>query len=663
MPGSLRVLIVEDSEDDTLLLTRELRRGNFDPVYERVDCPEAMSSALDSQTWDLVLADFSMPYFRGDVALAMLRERGLDIPFIFVSGTIGEEAAVAAMRVGANDYIIKGNLKRLIPAIERELNEAEARRKRRQTEQALIESNARYRELVENATYGIYCSAMEARFLEVNPALVDILGYASKEQLLSLDVAEEVYCLAQDCQRVVREARESRRFQGLEVQWKRRDGRSIVVRLSGRVLGNAADKSQWLEVIAEDITERRALQRQITALQKFDAIGRLAGGIAHDFNNVIGAILGWADLGAQEASTDSRFTRYFEVIRDNSRLAADLTRQLLAFARKQPLDPVAVDLNQIVSQAVALLERTIGSSIQITAHLEAGLGTVLADPTQAQQVVMNLCLNARDAMPAGGELVLETTRTWVSEEYARTCPDSKPGLYVLLTVSDSGLGMDAGTLEKIFEPFFTTKEAGKGTGLGLATVYGIVKQHGGFIHVYSEHGSGTTFRVYWPVAGARAKQLPIAHQSASVRGTETILFAEDHEGIRKFTQETLETLGYTALVAKDGEEAVDLFERHSSQVELVILDVTMPKLSGPEAYKQVSVLRPDVPVIFVTGYGREMALLRDLVAQGLTVLQKPFTHQELGQKIRLLLDARSPAKKNAEGQSQWRKGTGADPAW
>jgi PAS domain S-box-containing protein len=469
MPNSLRVLIVEDSEDDTLLLTRELRRGNFDPVYERVDCPEAMSDALDRQTWDLVLADFSMPHFRGDTALAMLRQRGLDIPFIFVSGTIGEEAAVAAMRVGANDYIIKGNFNRLIPAIERDLQEAETRRKRRQAEQALVESNARYRELVENATYGIYCSALETRFLEVNSALVDILGYASKEELLSLDVAGEVYCRPEDRQRVTREVQQSNRFKGLEVQWKRRDGRFIVVRLSGRVLPKTAAGNPWLEVIAEDITERRALQRQITALQKFDAIGRLAGGIAHDFNNVIGAILGWADLGAQEAGADSRFSRYFDIIRDNSHLAADLTRQLLAFARKQPLDPVAVDLNQTVSQAVALLDRTMGSNVKISTHLEAGLGSVLADPTQAQQVVMNLCLNARDAMPTGGELSLETTRIWVNEEYARACPDSKPGIYALLTVSDNGLGMDAATLEKIFEPFFTTKEAGKGNGLGLAT--------------------------------------------------------------------------------------------------------------------------------------------------------------------------------------------------
>ncbi len=250
--------------------------------------------------------------------------------------------------------------------------------------------------------------------------------------------------------------------------------------------------------------------------------------------------------------------------------------------------------------------------------------------------------------PRSGELALETSKVWVNKEDVRAYSDSKPGVYALLAVSDNGVGMDAATLDKIFEPFFTTKEPGKGTGLGLATVYGIVKQHGGSINVYSEPGLGTTFRIYLPIATEGVRQAAEIPQVSSVRGTETILLAEDHEGIRNFTHETLQTQGYTVLVAKDGEEAVQLFQRNGSRVQLLILDVTMPKLSGPEAYEKVSAVRPGVPVIFVTGYGREMTLLRDLLAQGHAVIQKPFTHQELGQKIRSLFDAKNPAGEKAE---------------
>ncbi|MGE0406076.1 MAG: response regulator [Candidatus Korobacteraceae bacterium] len=640
MSSPLRVLIVEDSEDDCLLLTHTLRRAGYDLAFERVERPEAMNEALDTTNWHLVLADYSMPNFGGDVALAMLRKRALDIPFIFVSGTIGEEAAVAAMRVGANDYIMKGNLSRLVPAIERELHEVEVRRQQRNAELALKESNLRYRELVENATYGIYCSEMEVRLLEANPAMAKILGYDNKQELLSLNLKEDVYRNEEHYLRVVREAKENGSVNGLDVEWRRRDGSRILVRLSGRVLSSNLIPETRLEMIAEDVTEHRTLEKQVAVLQKFDAIGRLAGGIAHDFNNVIGAILGWADLGLQDAHANSSLRRYFEQIRDNSQMAANLTRQLLAFSRKQSLDPVPVDLSQMASQFIELLSRTIGPSIKITNHLRPGLAAVLADPSQIQQVLMNLCLNARDAMPQGGELLLETAEAEVSAEYARTYTYAKPGGYVLLTVADTGIGMDATTLENIFEPFFTTKEAGKGTGLGLATVYGIVRQHGGFVQVSSERGSGTVFRVYWPEAQGKAKDITPMPELPSSGGGETLLFADDHEGIRAYATEVLGNMGYTVLVACDGEEAWKLFQEHNREIALLVLDVTMPKLTGPEVYKRVSSSYPGVPVLFLTGYSREMTLLRSFVDEGHPMLQKPFSQQDLGRQLRLLLDSR-----------------------
>jgi CheY-like chemotaxis protein len=265
-----------------------------------------------------------------------------------------------------------------------------------------------------------------------------------------------------------------------------------------------------------------------------------------------------------------------------------------------------------------------------------------------QQVLVNLCLNARDAMPGGGELVLKTTKTRVEQEHASIYPDSRLGEYAVLAVSDNGVGMDAATLEQIFEPFFTTKEAGKGTGLGLATVYGIVKQHGGFLNVYSEPGSGTTFRIYWPKAKSAAERCTDVSQAASIQGSETLLLAEDNERIRVFAQESLESLGYTVLTAGDGEQAAQVFQRQASRIALVILDVTMPKIGGTEAYQRISAIRPDIPVIFITGYGREAIPLRGMVERGMVVVQKPFTRRQLGQKIRGLLDAQPLFRTTAE---------------
>src|SRR5579872_920610 len=532
----LRILVVEDSEDDTLLLMRELRRAGFDTAHERVDRPETMSAALDRQPWDFVISDYSMPNFRGDAALKLLRERDQDLPFVFVSGTIGEEAAVDAMKVGANDYIIKGNRTRLVPVIQRELREADLRRKKKQAEQDLRESEARYRELFANATYGIYRSAGEERFLDGNPALLQMLGYSSQDEILGLDLARDVYVDAETHAHVLREV-QANQFKDIEAQWKHKDGRIIIVRLSGRVARRVPGYPDEIEIIAEDITERRALQKQIGVLQKLDAIGRLAGGVAHDFNNVIGVIQGWTEVLLEEAPENSSQRRALEKILDHGRLACDLTRQLLAFARSQPIEPRVIDINHTVSGVLSLLERTIGKSITIKTTLEPRLHTTLADPTQVQQVLMNLCLNARDAMPHGVSVFITTENVPIDQASLGSDFDAVPGDYVLLKVSDSGTGMDISTLERIFEPFFTTKEVGKGTGLGLATVFGVVKQHNGFIRVESELGRGTTFRVYWPAVKGPVQPAAQTEAKVLVGGKETLLIAEDHEGLRELFQD------------------------------------------------------------------------------------------------------------------------------
>jgi two-component system cell cycle sensor histidine kinase/response regulator CckA len=354
---------------------------------------------------------------------------------------------------------------------------------------------------------------------------------------------------------------------------------------------------------------------------------------------MIGAILGWADMGIEETDADSRLHRHFEKVHQQGERAASLTRQLLAFARRQILEPRDVDLNNVVIETLNLLEKVLGSNIEIRANLAPELAIVRADPVQLEQVVMNLCINARDAMPNGGSLILDSNNVTFDERFCTTQPLAHPGNYAALSVTDSGTGMDQETLERIFEPFFTTKEVGKGTGLGLATVYGIVRQHNGFVQVYSERGLGSTFRIYLPATEVRAKAEEVVESKAPVcGGTETLLVAEDHEGLRHLATETLAGLGYEIIVATDGEQALAEFARHQSRISLVLLDVVMPKLSGPEVYERISEMAPGFPVVFATGYSADIAMLQKAQAKGLPILQKPYAPRDLARKIRETLD-------------------------
>ncbi len=516
MSTPLRVLIVEDSEDDTALLVRELRRGGYEPTFERVDTPAGMTAALRQNQWDVVICDYSMPHFSGTDALRLLRTEGSEAPCIVLSGTIGDETAIAVLKQGAQDYVMKDNLKRLLPAIQRELGEAEQRR------------------------------------------------------------------------------------------------------------------------------ERKRLEHQVQELQKFEAIGRLAGGIAHDFNNTLGVILGWAQLGYDNVPDNSPVRENFRVIRDQALRSAGLTRQLLAFARRQVLQPRSVNLNDLVSKIAGLLRTAIGEQTELKIALTPGLQATMADPAQIEQVLMNLCLNARDAMPQGGRIVIETSNVEIGEDFCQTHSYGHPGRYVLLSVSDAGVGMDAATLDRIFEPFFTTKEMGKGTGLGLATVYGIVKQHGGFVNVYSEPGQGTTLHVYLTASSGSPEAIERAtSEDAQKGGTETILVAEDHEGLRELVRATLTSQGYTVILASDGRDAVRMFKANSEEIRLVVLDVVMPFLSGPEAHSQMCAIRPDLPVIFMSGHVAESVSLNTRISAGAAFLQKPYTPQALSRTVRSTLDAKN----------------------
>jgi len=514
---------------------------------------------------------------------------------------------------------------------------------RKRAEEALRESEERYRSLVNNATYGIYWMTLDGDLLDANPAMVQMLGYESIAELLDIDNRLLLYRDPAVREAVATRYRNHDRGDAT-VEWKRKNGKIISVRLIGRRSRDVRRNSDCVEVIVEDVTERIAMEKQLRQGQKFEAIGQLAGGIAHDFNNMIGAILGWAEIGLDETGEESRLHRHFEKIRHQAVRAAALTRQLLAFARRQILEPRNMDLNQNVTETLSLLEKVIGSNIEIKTKLTENLTLVRADPTQVDQVIMNLCINARDAMPSGGRLIIETGEAVFDEKYCTVQTEARPGRYTMLAVTDTGTGMDAATLDRIFEPFFTTKDTGKGTGLGLATVYGIVSQHGGFLQVYSELNVGTTFRIYLPVTPTAEKASVNDEDSRPVRGgAETILIAEDHEGLRELARETLANLGYDILLASDGEEAVRVFQANSERIDLLLLDVVLPKMNGPEAYARICTAKQDVPVIFATGYSPEMELLHTAQELGLTVLQKPYVPRELARRVRETLD-RQPAK-------------------
>jgi PAS domain S-box-containing protein len=934
MNASLRLLIIEDSEDDARLIVRELTRAGYEPSYVRVDTEAAVRAALDSGPWDIIVSDFSMPRFSGTHALRLLRERDQDTPFIFVSGTIGEDIAVEAMRAGAQDYVTKGNLRRLAPAIERERRDAAVRRERRASE-------ARFRRVVDSATVGIAFWDPQGRITDANDLFLKMVGYtrddlqagrvdrrlmtppehdaadakaleeltargtctpyekqfirkdgsrvpiimgaalldepdhpvvafvlditertraedemrARGEHLSSIyqTVADVVFALTVEGENEYRFAsvnpaflsatglrpeqvvgkqvdeiipepsltvalgkyREAIRDKGI-VRWEETssypsgvrtgevsvapvfdstgrcshlvgsvhdvterkratdalrarerqqaavaklgeraieaadltslleaavvlvsetldvpfckmlelqlDGKSLLLRAGvgwregsvGHVMVGTGAESQagyTLQrnepVISDDVraetrfrgadllhshgivsgvtvpiptktrpfgilgahTDRPGMftqddihflqavahilgttidrDRAETASrqsQRLESVGRLAGGVAHDFNNLLTAITGYSQLLLQDLPPgDPKGSDLEEIIKAAMR-AASLTRQLLAFSRRQVLEVKPLDLNSIVQDMEKMLRRLIGADIELQTVLRPHLGTIKADPGQIEQVILNLVVNARDAMPKGGRVILETANVELDASYGADHPDAQPGSYVMLATADTGVGMDKDIQSHIFEPFFTTKGPEKGTGLGLATVYGIVKQSGGNIWVYSEPGHGTTFKIHFPLVVERAAVArPSGKASLPTHGSETVLLAEDEESVRRLAVRVLQHVGYHVLVAQNGTEALLISERHQGPIHLLVSDVVMPQMGGADLVRRLAATRPDLRVLFLSGYTDPSIVEQGLLESGAAFLQKPFTTEALTQKVREVLDAAGSA--------------------
>jgi two-component system cell cycle sensor histidine kinase/response regulator CckA len=507
----------------------------------------------------------------------------------------------------------------------------------KRNEQALRRSEARYRSLVQSSVYGIYRSSLEGQFLDVNPALITMLGYTSAEEVLLLDPEKDVFALSQEHARVIEDFRRSGRLDGIEVKWKRKDGNVITVRISGRAVSSADEPADVLEAIAEDVTERRALEDQFRQAQKMEAVGRLAGGVAHDFNNLLMVISGYAEVILTKLPLDHPLHEKGQAIQQAADRATTLTRQLLAFSRKQLLELKVVDVNAIVQDMERLVRPLIGENVELITSLSPQAAHTRADAGQLEQVLMNLVVNAKDAMPGGGKLTIHTQNIFIDESHRPEQQFIRPGNYVTLSVSDTGMGMDKETQSRIFEPFFTTKEKGKGTGLGLSTVYGIVKQSGGYVMVQSEQGRGTAFHIYLPKVDDAVEKQTAPAPATALGGSETVLLVEDEESVRQLVRDTLVAKGYKVLEAEGGESGLAAAASHQGKIDLVITDVVMPGMGGRDLVKHLAKARPGTKVLYLSGYTEDAIVSDGSIESGTAFLQKPFSLQNLSRKVREVL--------------------------
>lgn len=521
--------------------------------------------------------------------------------------------------------------------------------KRKQAEDARLEAEKSYRDIFERAVVGIFRSAPNGQYEDVNPAMAHMFGYNSPEELITSvhDISKQVYV---DPRRRD-EFRQSMEKHGVvkdfECEVYRKDGSTIWISANARAILKDGVVTHY-EGMNENITERKRLEECLRQGQKMEAVGQLAAGLSHDFNNLLGVINGYSEMLLSNPEFGKVTRRRLGQILQAGRHATSLTRQLLAFSRQQILEPKVLNLNAVLADIATMLHRLIGEHVELRTVLDPNLDAVKADPTQIEQIVFNVCVNARDAMPEGGTITIETAAVEVDEKLAAQHFPMKPGSYVRLAVSDTGIGMDSETLSHIFEPFFTTKGPDQGTGLGLATVYGIVKQSGGYVWAYSEPGQGSTFSVYLPTVNEEAESRNDDVEPRDIaRGTETILLVEDAASLRDMTREFLEGSGYTVLEAADGKQAIEIAENYEGNIALLLTDVVMPKIGGLSLAKNLLKQRSGLKILYMSGYANRAIVDSGTLKPDVAFLQKPFGAQELAKKVRKLLNESGKAKSRA----------------
>lgn len=505
-------------------------------------------------------------------------------------------------------------------------------------ERALRQSEEKYRSFFEDDLTGDYISTPDGRLLFCNPAFLDIFGFSSLQQAMNYNI-QELYNSLDDRKKLLSDLQKKKRLYNYEMQLHKLDGTPIFV--TANVIGKFNKQNALIEIkgYLYDVTHHKRTEEQFWLAQKMEAIGRLAGGVAHDFNNMLSVINGYSDLVMHRLPKEHPLQKDIAMIFQAGKKAEALTRQLLAFSRRQIMQPKVISLNFLVDELEKMLRRLIGEDIELITKKYSDLGAVKADPTQMEQVILNLAVNSRDAMPKGGKLIIETRNVSFSSDLELERVTMLAGEYVLLSVTDTGVGMDEKTRVNIFEPFYTTKEKGKGTGLGLSTVYGIIKQSGGYIWVYAEPGKGTTFKIYLPRVDEKIEDAVIRKSPPeTLKGNETILLVEDDQGVREVSQMILSQFGYSVLTASDGETALKIIEDNGSKIKLMITDLVMPGMSGKELTDKLSQSGNGLKVLYLSGYTDEAILDHGILNKGINFLPKPFGTQELLQKVREILD-------------------------
>ncbi|MEO5804509.1 MAG: response regulator [Verrucomicrobiota bacterium] len=635
----LRILFVENSDEDMALILAELCLGGYEPVFEQVMIDREMRTALQ-KTWDVILCGHSLPQFDSSNALRLFKETGLEIPFIIISGAMTEELAAQAMKAGAHDYLSKNNLVRLIPIIQRELHHVDLRMKHKRAEEALRESETHLRSVVAATPECVKIIDRDGLLIEINQAGLEMIESSDPSSVKGACVYPIIAPDYRDAFRELNEKvcqgqRGTLQFELIGLRGTRRwmETHAVPIR-------NPSDGTLRQLAITRDITARLSLEAQLRQAQKMESVGQLASGVAHDFNNILTIIQGHSSLMLSSETLKPNERESAQQISLASECAANLTRQLLTFSRRQIIQTSALDLNKVVSGVSEMLRRLLGEDICLQVHFASDVPAILADHGMIEQILMNLAVNSRDAMPKGGHLNISTSTLLVDNAYLQQNPEAFLGESICLTVTDTGCGIPAENLARLYEPFFTTKPVGLGTGLGLATVYGIVKQHSGWMKVQSEVGKGTTFQIYFPGSKKKKVKLEISTERFSLRGgTETILLVEDESPVRNIVRQILKKLGYSVLEAESGVSAIKVWKQNRDKIHLLLTDMMMPDgMSGRELAEIVQFDRPEIKVIFTSGYNAEIVGKDFTLYEGLNFLQKPYQPKKLAKALRDCLD-------------------------